>query len=327
MDRIISELSKVRFSDSEELDPESFFDAIKKYYDKSPRHRYSDISKVVYKFNDDRIDILRINLSKLKEVAKEKNENEIANKIDKLIDHADLSEYQRKLIEDVSKETKVLMEGYHSVLIATKEELADAQRELEETKEELTSAQKELEETKRELDTTKKELDKRYVEAEEEIEDLHKDKANIYTQFVTILGIFTAIILGAIGSLELIGSVFTRINEVSTGKLLVFSSLTSLAVIIMLFLLMQWINKIVYRVYPTDKYWDYSFKENVVFYAGIIVMLYMLFVGLLLYGEEPKSTISSWLTNDVFGIVSLIVITIAVLSLILYSLRLLSKKE
>src|SRR5690625_2493857 len=122
MEQIVDELSVIRFKDSEDIKPESFFIRVKKYYEENPRHRYSDISKVVYKFKDDRIDILRINLEQIKEQANGNNEEAIIQKIDKLIDHADLAEYQRKLMEDVGKETKVLMEGYQQVLVETKED-------------------------------------------------------------------------------------------------------------------------------------------------------------------------------------------------------------
>lgn len=170
-------------------------------------------------------------------------------------------------------------------------------------------------------------LNQNLESATQTVESLKEIKTRIYTEFVTILGIFTAVVLGAFGSLQLIGSVFTNIKEVPTGKLLVFSSLTSLGVVIMLFLLMQWINKIVHRDHSGAKYWDYSYKGNVVFYTGVIVMIYMLFIGTLLYGEEPKNTISFWLTNNWFGIGALIILTIALISLLIHNFKLLSKQN
>src|SRR5699024_11434670 len=54
-----------------------------------------------------------------------------------------------------------------------------------------------------------------------DIEELHKDKSNIYTQFVTILGIFSAIIFASFCWLELLKNILGNICEASTTKLIV----------------------------------------------------------------------------------------------------------
>src|SRR5699024_10211792 len=116
METIINELSKIRFSDSDEIKPESFLLRLKYYYEQNNRHKYSEISKVVYSFKDDSIDILRINLEEIKKLAYKAEYLDIYEKINKLIDHANLAEYQRKLIEDVGKEQKVIIEGFQEIL-------------------------------------------------------------------------------------------------------------------------------------------------------------------------------------------------------------------
>lgn len=244
MNRIIDELSNVRFSDSDELNPESFFYRLENHYKENPRHKYSEISKVVYRFNDDRIDILRINLSEIKQVAIDCKNIEIASKIEKLIDHADLAENQRKLIEDVSKESKVFMGGLQKALMTTRRELIDtknetlaAKEELENTKEQIIYAQKELRETR-------KELQGNYKKTKEEIEELQKDKTNIYTQFVTILGIFSAIIFASFGGLEILKNVLGNINSAPTAKLIVFSSFSIAGIITLLFVLFNGLSSL-----------------------------------------------------------------------------------
>src|SRR5690625_4687838 len=122
MERIINELSKIRFSDSDTLKPESFLLRLKYYYEQNNRHKYSEISKIVYGFKDDSIDIIRINLVEIKRLAHEGEYLDIREKIEKLIDHANLAEYQRKLIEDVGKEQKILIKGYQSVIDNTKKQ-------------------------------------------------------------------------------------------------------------------------------------------------------------------------------------------------------------
>ncbi|GAB3801062.1 coiled-coil domain-containing protein [Virgibacillus kimchii] len=239
MNQIIDELSYVRFSDSDsdELTPESFFDRFKNYYKENPRHKYSEISKAVYIFNDDRIDILRINLSEIKKVANEENNTEIATKIEKLIDHADLAENQRKLIEDVSKESEVFMKGLRTALENTREETLKAREELAKTKSQITEAQQKLIQTRNKLQEN-------YDNTRADVEELQKDKSNIYTQFVTILGIFSAIIFATFGSLEILKNILGNISTTPTAKLIVFSSLSIAGIIFLLFVLFNGLSRL-----------------------------------------------------------------------------------
>src|SRR5699024_7883297 len=244
MDRIIDELSNVRFRDSEELKPESFFSRFKKYYEENPRHKYSEISKVVYKFKDDRIDILRINLSEIKQVANNCGDNEVAIKIEKLIDHADLAEYQRKLIEDFSKGSKVFMNGLQRNLVKTRQELLDTIEETKRAKTELDNTEKRLAEAQEELSRKLEDLQDNFETTKTDIEELHKDKSNIYTQFVTILGIFSAIIFASFGGLELLKNILGNISEASTPKLIVFSSFSIAGIICLLFILFNGLSRL-----------------------------------------------------------------------------------
>lgn len=244
MEQIVDELSKIRFSDSDKIEPESFFIKIKLYYQKNQRHKYSEISKVVYEFKDDSIDILRINLSEIKKMAYEDGSLDVSKKIDKLIDHADLAEYQRKLIEDVGKEQKVLIEGFQRVLTHTRKKLAETKEETEEAKGELIETKTQLKIAKEELIETKSEINNNYDRVDSEISKLRKDSSGIYTQFVTILGVFAAIIFGAFGGVEILGNVLGNIQDVSTPKLIVFSSFSIAGIVFLLFILMSGIARL-----------------------------------------------------------------------------------
>src|SRR5690606_7928275 len=111
------ELSKNRFEDSNEITPESSFSIIQNYYDENPRHKYSEISNIIYNLEDEDIDILSINLKTLIELAKQKNNIDVINKLDKLVDHADLAHFQRKYTKDEISKRDKLIEGIYKNFI------------------------------------------------------------------------------------------------------------------------------------------------------------------------------------------------------------------
>ncbi len=281
MEQIVEELSKIRFSDSDKIEPESFLIRIQLYYKQNQRHKYSEISKVVYEFKDDSIDILRINLTEIKKMAYENDSFAVSEKIDKLIDHADLAEYQRKLIEDVGKEQKVLIEGFQKVIIHTRRKLSD-------TKSELETAKKELKKTKDEIDES-------YDKVNGEIGKLKDDTSGIYTQFVTILGIFTAIIIGVFGGMEILGNVLSNIEDVKVTKLLMFSSLMMGAVITIIYLLLNSIAGLTdkpIRNCGCSKHIECRhsvFKKHPIYIIGMMSSLYLFIIGTIAHGFETKN--------------------------------------
>ncbi len=289
MDRIIEQLSKVRFSDSDELDPESFFLRIKLYYEQNHRHKYSEISKVIYEFKDDRIDILRINLTEIKNLVKD-DISGLDDKIDKLIDHSDLAEYQRKLIEDVGKEQKVLIKGYQSQIDKTKKQLESIKEEVEKEMIELGKTKSQLDTAREELKQTSEKVNNSYNETFKEIEKLKKDTSGIYTQFITILGIFTAIIIGVFGGMQLLENVMSNMENVKITKLLMFSSLIMGAIFTILYLLLISIAALTNKPIKNcgcnkDKECTHSlFKRHPIYIIGMMSSLYFFVIGTIAHG-------------------------------------------
>lgn len=312
MDKIVDELSKVRFSDSDKLEPESFFIRIKLYYQQYQRHKYSEISKVVYEFKDDSIDILRINLSEIKEMAYEDGSLDVSEKIDKLIDHADLAEYQRKLIEDVGKEQKVLIEGFQRVILHTRKKLSDTKSELEIAK--------------TELNKTKEEIDASYNKVNGEIGKLKEDTSSIYTQFVTILGIFTAIIIGVFGGMEILGNVMSNIENVKVTKLLMFSSLMMGAIITIIYLLLISIAGLTdkpIRNCGCSKGTECRhsvFKKHPIYIIGMMSSLYLFIIGTIAHGFGTNNLKGmSFLDNLMNNGYSIIVVAILLLVVFMFA--------
>lgn len=239
---------------------------------------YNDLTEAIYGGTSENLEVIQENWSKIMEYYTQWDlDPELTQKFKKVEDHIQLAITQRSFILS----------------------------NVETLKEELNKKSQELNSLTEELKTAK-----------DTVESLKDIKTRIYTEFVAILGIFTAVVLGAFGSLQVIGSVFSNIKDVPTGKLLVFSSITSIGVCVLLFLLMRWINRIVYR--DSDSIWRYNLKENLFFLMSLMVLVYMLVVGFLMYNEEPKNSILEIYSKGNFGIITFIVltlITIAVLTI------------
>ncbi|KRG12648.1 hypothetical protein [Lederbergia galactosidilytica] len=247
---------------------------------------YNDITTAIYNGTPEKLEQLQENWSKLMEHQTQWDlEPEMNEKFRKIDDHFLLATTQRSFILD-----------------------------------NVESLKSQLDQKSNELDILTQELE----EARKTVDELKDIKTRIYTEFVAILGIFTAVVLGAFGSLQIIGSVFTNIKDVPTGKLLVFSSLTSIGVTILLFLLMKWISYIVQR--DSNSKWGSSFKENIFLVMGLSVMLYIMIVGFFLYNSEPKNFIMQLFSEGVWGLIIFIIISLITVVFLIYCLVQIKKK-
>jgi hypothetical protein len=150
------------------------------------------------------------------------------------------------------------------------------------------------------------------VEANDVIKQkINENKVKIYTEFVSILGIFTGIIVGIMGSLQTISSVFSHIDTVSTGKLLMFSSLTSGGVITMLFLLMKWVSVIASQNFSrtSDKRsFPQLLKDNVVFSSFMLLLLSLFILGGTLNYNGVNDALQEIFDSHVFAMISIAII-------------------
>ncbi|MED4885460.1 hypothetical protein [Bacillus smithii] len=280
------EESQRKFSSEEVKKWYFFFDVIFTNLGED-RFPYGDVTEVIYEIEDEKIEIIQDNLTRVRECSIEQGcSNIVSSNFDRLEDHIHLAIAQRNFIlKNINK----------------------LEKQLHEKSVELDKLTVDLEEAKKSIDS---------------IKDI---KTSIYAEFVTILGIFTAVVLGAFGSLQVISSVFKNIKDVPTGKLLVFSSLTSLGVVILLFLLMRWINRIVH-LNNKNSNWDTSLRDNLVFTISIIILTYILALGFLLYPKEPKKIISNWYSHGWLGVSTLIILTLGTICSTIYCLSKLKKK-
>ncbi|WP_338749814.1 hypothetical protein [Bacillus sp. FJAT-52991] len=95
----------------------------------------------------------------------------------------------------------------------------------------------------KEMDELKKDylqLNESYSRLKEEAEAQYK---GLLTQFISILGIFAAILMGAFGSIQGFTSLFNNAHKLSIGEILIISSIGCSGVILILFFLLNGIAK------------------------------------------------------------------------------------
>lgn len=90
--------------------------------------------------------------------------------------------------------------------------------------------------------------------AKGELDELNNIKKNIYTDFISILGIFTAITFATFGGLQLLGNVFGKIksyNATSVGSVLMLGAVYLLGTYFILVALLKGISELTGKQYGT----------------------------------------------------------------------------
>lgn len=316
---ILESITRKKLSDSGEDSLESLFLGFKKYYEKNGRHKYSEVSRIIYSLDDSEIDVLTVNLNLLVEYSEGKNENGIIRNIKKLIDHADLAHYQRKYIEDKFKETKVKIEGINKSNKSISNELSNSFNELEVVKKDTLEASEKLNKTEEKMERNYNNL----------ISKIDEHMSSVYTQFVTILGIFTAIIFGVFGGMEILGNVMSNISTVKMSKLLIFSSLIIGAILTIIYMLLIGIANITNLSIRNcgckkSECCEHTlFQKHPIYLIGMISSLYLFIIGIIAHEYERIDLrgipyLNKFMENEYSLIVSAIVLLIVLIFMFYY---------
>lgn len=194
----------------------------------------------------------------------------------KLIDHIQLASFQ---ISEIAQ---------HSI-----EKHDDLMQEILQSRIELENLKKAYEDNIKETeDNIKKDLLKTKIEIEKEL-------SKVYVQFVTILGIFSAIVLSVFGGLQLITSSFQNLHKIPAWKAVLMSSLIALAVLCMLFLLTRWVSTITNRTfnYESERTLLQIITDNGAFSIGLFVFSYLAIAAVILSSHEITITLKSILNG------------------------------
>lgn len=197
-------------------------------------------------------------------------EKELSRKCYKLLDHLLLASYQ---LGEITKHTR--------------DQTQNLQAELKTSEEKFNNKSKELNRMQK---------------------GIQKELTKIYVQFVTILSIFTAVVVSIFGGLSMISTSFANLKELKLWEVTLTISLFAIAVLCMLSLLTGWISTIVLKLY--DKAYKHSFKNYIIhngaFATGIFIFSYIAILSAVFNSSSFRKTILDFV--DVGGSIPIVIV-------------------
>ena len=193
------------------------------------RHFYSDILSTLTQIDSDdnegSLDILAVNMQAIKDGYQAVNYDgdkliDISKSIIKLFDHTNLEVARINYTKQLNN--------------ATKSDLAS-------TKELLKKQREEFDNTKSETETIRNTLREETEKANKKIEDNQKQMQN---EYVTILGIFAAIVLAFTGGMTFSSSVLNNISKASVYRLSLISFIIGLVFFNLIWVLIDFVRDI-----------------------------------------------------------------------------------
>ena len=135
------------------------------------------------------------------------------------------------------------------------------------------------------LNTSIKSIEEKTEHTDEKIEN--KIKSNVYSEFITILGIFTAITFAIFGGMNLLTDLFKNMGRTSAslGQTLILAAIFGLIMWGITLLLFYWISTIK-KDQTRTFYKNWGFWLNVLF---IVLIAGILFIGIILFTGQQIS--------------------------------------
>lgn len=214
--KILSE-KELRFNDDTSEQQEDELEVPKTWIEvfRSEERIYSSISKEIFEADtnvqEEDIVILMFNIEQLKDyrISEDFRENARWKKfIFKILDHLKLARQQKQSMSESIRIAQQAMGNVNQVV-------------------------EDLNKQRKDMDKTLKKIDK-----------LNQKSKNIQKEFIAILGIFASILIAAFGGLTSLGSLFGKINEVATYKLVFLGSFEVLSILMILFLMLNGVAKL-----------------------------------------------------------------------------------
>lgn len=232
--------------------------------------------------------------------------------LDKIKTHVSLAVVQREFIQSIYN---------------------DSEQEIKKITDDMAFAMNELEGTKKELVTTKKAMNL----AED---NLNSTKGTIYTEFIAILGIFSALIFGLFGGFQGISqAVSSLVDHKNIGYLLVASSTITMCLTLLIFGLLQWVARISGRrlvscdcLSENKRDCKHSlFSRHKTFFSIFLPLLVCFFIGLYLlyikYLVDKKLLTSGWITGESEAKLVLCLFPFAVIVIVLITIYMVFRKK
>ena len=226
----------------------------KEIYSKGFRHQYSSIFPIITTISEENeydVETLLENLRLIRECVEAEHDrtgkyNSIYSPLLKLMDHINL-ELARKGVSDTEGRRRDLLEKAFN---ESRAELFEAQKALEETQEQLTRTREQLIKTQENEKTIANQIEnaqKQLKAAQTKLEEVNNKAENNMTQVVSVLSIFSAIVIAFQGGINLLGSAITSMENVWVYKSVLISTLCGLVLFNLVFLMMYIVGKLINR--------------------------------------------------------------------------------
>ncbi|WP_127742070.1 hypothetical protein [Niallia taxi] len=133
------------------------------------------------------------------------------------------------------------------------------------------------------------------------IDELQETSKNMTTNFISILGIFAGILMGAFGALQGFTSLFANADKLSLGKLLIISSISASSVILILFLLLNGVAKLTNKSLSSSTRSD----DNIFNRHPTLIIIYGILILISLVGSalELSNTVINYAPEGYWWIV------------------------
>lgn len=137
----------------------------------------------------------------------------------------------------------------------------------------------------KEMDALKenhRQLDERYKALKHEADNQYK---NMLTQYISILGVFAAILMGSFGAIQGFSNIFANADKLPLGKILIISSIGGSSVILIIFFLLNGIAKLTNRSLSSSNRMNASILEKhptIVISHGILIFISLIGAALSL---------------------------------------------
>lgn len=213
---IITELSQK--SEIKESDLKSYIDRLKAVWIEGSRHEYSEITRILFSVSADKDSREYIcgYLKDMCEIAKDNKENSLkfVESLERISDHVNLENIRMVELTKISAEANKAFTEVNDV----------------------KARYSELEEKWQNINSEAEKVDQK-------LKKMDKDIDNSTSKSITILGIFSGIVMAFTGGLSFIASSLENMNEVSIYRLVLVIILLSMGIFNVIFMLMHTIGK------------------------------------------------------------------------------------
>lgn len=281
--------------------------------------------------DEEKIEILDRNLSKIIASIKQENDEglkerkDLEGKLLKVLDHIQLGQNQKKLINQYQRSMARELRLTKRKLDHSREESKTLHSQVERLTQTTSNANELIEGYKKkieEMENALNEMTRTFEETEAKLKETTNKSSRIYAEFIVILGIFTTIIFATFGGLEISGNIFSNLNEVSTGKLMVFGSLIVASIVLILFMLLNGISKLTKfpisscKCGPEDKCTHNLIQKHPSMVIANMILLFIFVLGITQYFLPYEQLLGKVFMDFEFSLNTLPLFIIAIISLL-----------